>query len=186
MACLELKITHVPTAELAVEDALEVSLYVLPEDAPLITATPLAQTEVKATPLLSQVGIDIITPEQAHLNVTPCTDEQSSESNIKFAVSYFAQATMALHTGRKPSLAVTPQTSRISMSATPVQRAAFNIASVQPVIFLCSSVPKTAFVLAEVCSTAGEELFPLATAEGPLRLQGGGFLLLDPALSGDE
>lgn len=78
-----------------------------------------------------------------------------------------------------PSLKLTPAPSpvlKVAPGAPPVL-------SVKPVPQAALSVkpmPQSRLVIGEVCSISGGELVVLATQDGPLRTQNGGYLLLDP------
>ncbi len=86
-------------------------------------------------------------------------------------------------------LGVTPQEG-VSMDASPVAGASLEVIPAKPALIGVTPAAPSALqvtpqdgcrlTIGEICSVSGGTIVVLAAADGPLRLRGGGYLLLDP------
>lgn len=184
MPCLSLNIICVRPAALAVATATMAAVGVQPVSgaalsvqtgprtvlstihapAATLAVVPMRRATLKVTPIKQDGGqTPGPRPSTARLMVTPVV-------GMSLAALPLPQAKVSAQTGRTASVSVTALP-KAMLAVTPASQV------VQAVV----TAPTVRLRIAEVCSIGSGELFVLATQEGPLRTQNGGFLLLDPA-----
>lgn len=150
-------------ATLSVQSGARMALSPIHASAATLAVAPTKHATLKATLVPQDEGqTPGPRPSTARLAVTPIV-------GTSLAAHPLPQANVSVQTGRTvaASVATLLQT---ALAVTPASLASLSVAA----------TPAAQLHIAEVCSIGGGELFVLATQEGPLRTQDGGFLLLAP------